>query len=455
MKIQTRTTILFTILTSMVFGILTFTVYYFSNKFVYNDFYKRLELRARISAKFTFEQGHVSIPAFKEIQKQYLEKLPNEESYVVKLSSEGIPLPPVPTVLPLNYLAAIRKANGPTIYNQEKFTHYAGLLYKTETGNYLVIESAMNSYGNDIITRLGYILLITLVVSVMVIYSVGSYLSRKTFRPFMYISNQMKMISDGNLDLRLEQQQGADEINELIKTFNMMLDRLSIAFEAQNNFVSNASHELRTPLTTIVAEADYALSRERPIKDYQESLQNIGLQAEKLQQLTKGLLSMAQIGFDGKKQHWEQFRLEELLFSVKANIDAIVENSHVVIHLPQLPANEEDIKIYGNQQLLKIALDNIVLNACKYSNNDTVLVKLNIINKKAFITVTDKGIGIPENEIKYIYDSFFRASNAVSFEGFGIGMSLSRNIIQMHRGEISLQSTLGEGTVVTITLSLL
>jgi len=79
MKIQTKTTILFTTLTAAVFVILAATVYYFFDQFAYNDFYKRLELRAKIAAKFSFEQGHVSTEAFKLIQKQYLERLPEEE----------------------------------------------------------------------------------------------------------------------------------------------------------------------------------------------------------------------------------------------------------------------------------------------------------------------------------------------------------------------------------------
>ena len=96
MTIQTKTTLLFTILTLTVFLVLTATVYYFSNQFAYKDFYKRLELRARIASKFTFEKDDTDTKSFKEIQTQYLEKLADEKTHVVKLSTNGRPAPPFP-----------------------------------------------------------------------------------------------------------------------------------------------------------------------------------------------------------------------------------------------------------------------------------------------------------------------------------------------------------------------
>jgi signal transduction histidine kinase len=454
MQIQTKTTILFTILTATVFGVLTFTVYYFSDKFIYTDFYKRLELRARIAAKFKFEEDHNSIQSFREIQRQYLERLPDEESFSVAYDANGTPGGNLPDKLPKSYLEDIHRAGGETVFFQDNFLHYAGLLYKDETGDFAVIESATNRYGNEIISRLGYILLITFIASVLLIYSVGLYFSRKTFQPFRYINRKVQAISDGNLALRLEQQEGSDEIAALIETFNTMLDRLSAAFEAQNNFVSNASHELRTPLTAIIAESDYALSRKREAQEYEQSLRNIGQQAEKLQKLTKGLLSLAQTAFDGKKQRWEKFRIDELLFSVKENVDTILIDNHVTVLFSQLPEDDEKMSRYGNSDLLRIALENIVLNACKYSNNGDVLLELKIEPSEAVITITDHGIGIPENEIKRIYDPFFRASNTASFEGYGIGMPLSNNIIRMHKGKIILDSKVDQGTTVTIILPL-
>lgn len=454
MKIQTKTTILFTVITATVFLALSITIYYFADKFAHNDFYKRIELRARISAKFRFEKDHISTEAFKEIEKQYLERLTDEKAFIVQVDNNGKIIPPSPKALPVSYLEKIAKANGATVFYQQKGRHFAGLLYKDETGNFLVIKSATNAYGNEVMMHLRYTLIITFVCAIATIFGVGLYFSRKTFQPFRNITSRVQEISEGNLHLRLEEQKGSDEISELIKTFNHMLDRLETAFETQNNFVSNASHELRTPLTTIVAEADYALARERTAEVYQQSLHNIVQQAEKLQHLTKGLLSLAQTSFDGKKQLWERVLLDQLIFDVKDNIDAIMPDNKIIVHLPELPADHNDISLSGNCDLLKIAIGNIVLNACKYSNNQAVTIQLNIYNREGIITITDTGIGIPASEIKHIYDPFFRASNTKGFEGYGIGMPLSGNIIKLHKGRIEVTSEIEKGTTVIIFLPL-
>ena len=451
MSIQTKTTLLFTALATAVFLVLMATVYYFSNQYAYNDFYKRLELRARISAKFSFEKDHVSTESFKQIQKEYLEKLQDEHSYIVQLNAKGDPLPPFPAGLPLRYLRAVAAASGNTVYHRDKFVHFAGLLYRDETGNFLVIESALNSYGNEIMTQLRNILIITLLLSVLLIYTTGLYFSRKTFAPFSDITSRVLAISEGNLHLRLQEKTGADELAGLINTFNKMLDRLETAFETQANFISNASHELRTPLTAIIAETDYVLSQERPPQVYVQSLGNIAAQAEKLQQLTKGLLSLAQTDFDGKKQLWESVRIDQLIFDVKENARAIFSNK-IVISMPALPENADDISITGNYSLLSIALGNIVLNACKYSGKAAVTVNLSIEGKLAIIKVTDSGIGIPANEIRHVFDPFFRASNTAEYEGYGIGMPLSQNIIRMHRGKILVHSGVNQGTTISVVL---
>jgi signal transduction histidine kinase len=456
MKIQTKTTILFTILTATIFLILNITVYFFINSFAQNDFSKRLELRARISAKFRFEHGDPSTQAFREIQKQYLEKLPGEEPFILDLDSttEKI-ISPVPKQIPPAFLRQIIQNDGATAFYQSRFRHFAGLLYKGKEGHHIVIKSATNQYGSEMMRHLRIIKLITLVCAVVLIYSVGLYFSKKTFKPIRDITNRAKEISEGNLHLRLEEEEGGtDEIAELTSTFNQMLNRLETAFETQNNFISNASHELRTPLTAIVGEADYALSKERTTEVYKQSLQQIILQAEKLQELIKGLLSLAKTGFDGKKQKWETIRLDQLLFDVKENCDAILPENKIQVVLDNLPADESLISIKGNYELLVMAIGNIAINACKYSDNKKVVMQLLLQKKQAEIIITDTGIGIPADEIKSIYNPFFRASNTQEYEGYGIGMPLSKNIIRLHKGAITVHSSVNVGTVVNITLPL-
>lgn len=453
MRIQTKTTILFTTLTAAFCVVLGFAVYYFSNKAANKDFDKRLELRARISAKFRFEQDHVSTESFREIQREYLEKLQDEKAYVFQFHpADSSFTPERPPEISRRFLDKIVKADGNTVFNQRKFRHYAGLLYHDETGDFIVIKSATNAYGEEVIHKMRNIMIITLLSSAVLIFIIGHYFAKRTFRPFRNINHKVKQINKNNLHLRLEETEGTDEIAELTRTFNKMIDRIEVAFETQNNFISNASHELRTPLTAIIAEADYALDRERDAEQYKQSIQQISTQATKLQHLIKGLLDLAQTGFDGKKLTWEEMRLDELLFEVKDSVDAIIPGNDVVVHLGRLPEDENRMYTRGTRDILKVAISNIVVNACKYSDNQRVEVHLAFDDAYGIITVKDKGIGIPEQDLRYIYDPFFRASNTSNYEGYGIGLPLSLNIIRLHKGKMEVSSKVGEGTTVRIRI---
>jgi signal transduction histidine kinase len=117
-----------------------------------------------------------------------------------------------------------------------------------------------------------------------------------------------------------------------------------------------------------------------------------------------------------------------------------------------MPENPTKLKVYGSKQLLSIAISNIINNACKYSNNKTVSVSIASSDEYVIIVIKDQGIGIPESEMPFIYDPFFRASNTHSFEGYGIGLPLTRNIVKIHNGQLVVSSMMDVGTTVQIKL---
>ncbi|MET0243332.1 MAG: HAMP domain-containing sensor histidine kinase, partial [Flavitalea sp.] len=243
-----------------------------------------------------------------------------------------------------------------------------------------------------------------------------------------------------------------DEISDLTRTFNDMLDRLETSFETQNNFLNKAAHELRTPLTAIIGEAELALSKARPSEDYINALKIISREADQLQHHTSSLLELAQAGYNSKEAFMSEIRLDELLFSVKRLIDFTEPQNKVEMNLDALPEAENMITIVGNINLLKLALANIIQNACKYSEQKKVSVTLTTNNSFCIIKVQDEGIGIPEKELKYIFDPFFRASNTQEFKGYGVGLPLAQKIIRLHRGNLDYSSRENFGTTVEISL---
>jgi signal transduction histidine kinase len=452
LKIQTQTALLFTVLTALLILFISFTTFYFISRFASNDFLKRLELRVRVAAKLRFEQNKLSTVTYQELRQQYLEVLPKEKEYLLTWDSVANTIEPKVSNLPKSFYYKIIEAEGKTIYIEKDKVHYAGILYHDDGKTYIVIKSAVNEYANRLLGTLLKAKIATFIVGVVLVFTVGIFFSRKTFQPLRQLISKVQDISAHNLHLRLKLKKGKDEMTELAHTFNTMLDRLQTAFETQNNFVSNASHELRTPLTTIMGEADIALKKARTNEEYRQSLQIILNEAGKLDHLTSSLLALAQSGFDGKKQRRTIVRMDELVCEVKEAIDELHPDNHVQLHFGELPPNEQQLSVEGNYHLLKLAITNIVVNACKYSNERAVQLSLYVVKDKINIRVVDEGIGIPAAELKYVFDPFYRASNTERFEGHGVGLPLARNIIRLHNGELQIKSEENKGTAVEIVL---
>lgn len=450
MTIRNKILILFTVLTvSIILLVVTFA-YYLVNRYSFEDFYKRLEIRAYIAARAELSTGEDST-TYAEIRREHLEKLPHEQEYILKTDSQGqVSIPASLHHLPGNFFAQIRLHGKATYRNKAIF--YEGVLYGNREEQYIVIVSASNDYGSQYMAGLRRVLLICLGITGVIVITAGLFFSRYILQPLRRVTIQMENIRAHNLHLRLDLPESKDEISQLASTYNNMLDRLETAFETQNNFVSNASHELGTPLTAIIGEAELALNKPRQEQEYRQSLQVILKQAERLEHITKSLLHLAQTGFDGKKTSLETIRTDELIFAVKTAIDLINPENKVEIDYALLPEDEDKLLVSGNQQLLQLALSNIVQNACKYSNNAPVSVALAATDKHNMIIIKDNGIGIPAQDLPFIYDPFFRASNTVGYKGYGIGLPLARNIIRLHGGNIIVNSSEQKGTEIRVLL---
>lgn len=451
MKIQTKITWLFTAITASILLFLSGFVYFFASRNAFEDFYKRLEIRAIIAGKAKLGLDKTNVSAYNEIRREHLERLPLEKEYFFDVDERtGRPSNAHIQGVPASFFARVM-ADKEAVY-RSKDLFYLGILYEQPGISHIVVVSAVNEFSQEYLFSLKKVMAIGFLVSVLVMLTVGILFSRQILKPVRNITNRVKDISSNNLHLRLEDTTGRDEISELSYTFNNMLDRLETSFESQNNFVSNASHELSTPLTAIIGEAELALSKRRNEEVYTASLRIVLNEAERLRHITTSLLSLAQTGFDGKKQQWEVLRADELVWAVKQSVDDINPDNHVYFDTSHLPEEERKLTTRGNMQMLILALSNVVLNACKYSDNKPVTIGVASTDDRVLIIVRDMGIGIPENELPYIFDPFFRASNVGYYKGYGIGLPLSRNIIRMHEGDIVVKSRAGEGCIIHISL---
>ena len=445
LKKQSRTVLLLLIPFLIVIFLFSVFIYFSVSNYSEKNFFKLLEARAYKVAKERLDEK------ITKSDPNSPEKLPHEKDFFIPIDNTLNIKEQVQKIgIPASFFESVINKKSAEFVS-EKYL-YKGIRYQSISGDYIVITAAENYFEINQADNLIRTLLFAILASFILILYIALYFSKNIFKPISEITEQVKEISSENLHLRLNDSNRSDELNELARTFNNMLDRIETSFETQNNFISNASHELRTPLTAIIGEADVVLTKPRANEEYVETLKIILQEADKLDNKTKALLFLAQTGFNGKVQKFDKVRIDQLLWDVKENLESLNPKSKIHLDMDLLPENPMKLKVNGNVQLLHLAFSNIISNGCKYSNFETVTVSIGASDDFVYIVIKDNGIGIPENEIKYIYDPFFRATNTKNFEGYGIGLPLTRNIIRMHKGTLLVTSIENKGTTVQITL---
>ena len=146
--------------------------------------------------------------------------------------------------------------------------------------------------------------------------------------------------------------------------------------------------------------------------------------------------------------------MDEILLSVKGNMDLINPENQIEIDLNDIPETAKELMIQGNEGLIKLAISNLLDNACKYSDNEKVIAKIITENQNLKLIISDQGIGIPPDELEKIRQPFYRAANVRTIQGFGFGLSLTHKIMKLHRGQVEINSESGRGTTVILIFPL-
>ncbi len=280
-------------------------------------------------------------------------------------------------------------------------------------------------------------------ITILVIIPVSVYISRRTFRPVKEIVNVAKSISANNLNGRIENQaEPEDPIGGLRDTLNQLFNRLEFEFSQISGFNNNASHQLMNPLTAMKTEIEFAMRRERTKQEYMDAFRVLDSQTEKMIAIVKKLLTLSKIKMEGEKN------------GSIINLSKIVEDSAGKDNKRILSEIEHSVFVKGDADLIAMVVGNLVENGLKYSDeNEKVVLALKRVNGTASIIVEDNGIGIPEEEREKVFTSFYRATNAEKYgiNGYGLGLSLAKTIINGFDGNIALTDNFPKGTRITVT----
>lgn len=282
----------------------------------------------------------------------------------------------------------------------------------------------------------------------------GFWLANGALSPVDRLTRAAERIGRGNLKERVEERRSQDEIGRLAATFNRMISRLEQAFERERRFTADASHELKTPLAVLRGDIEVALRRERAPEEYQRVLKSSLEEIARLTRLTDDLLTLARSDAGESVLSIEPVRLDQLAAEACAYIAPLANSAGVTL---SFEAPESAIDIEGDPKRLKQLLVNLLDNAIKYTpSGGQARLSLSVIESFALIEVSDTGRGIPSSALPNIFERFYRQTDArdARVTGFGLGLAISKWIIDAHGGSIEVDSKEGQGSHFTVRLPL-
>jgi len=341
---------------------------------------------------------------------------------------------------------ALEKKKATSVHNTEKTVYAAAPIQNDASeivGAVLLVASIEDIYTSvsEIEQKLITYTVITTLVMAVLVFAVSQVL----IDPLSSIVNVVQKMSDGHLDQRIDVN-GHDEFAKLGFTFNEMAEKLEKVDKTRQEFVSNVSHELKTPLSSIkVLSESILLQDDVPVHMYQEFLQDINSEVDRMTRVVNDLLQLVLLDQGGSGLNVETVGLNGMISGILKRLSPLAEQKDIKF----IYEDVRDVSLECDEMKLMSAISNLIDNAIKYtSNNGTVKIILDADHQNAFITVSDTGIGIKEEDLSKIFDRFYRVDKTRDREtgGTGLGLSITYSTVRLHNGSIRVTSKVNEGT---------
>lgn len=266
------------------------------------------------------------------------------------------------------------------------------------------------------------------------------------------LTSQIQKTTWKNLNNRIKGIKGEDEIGELSRSFNNLLDHLDGAFTREQQFIADMTHEMKTPLATLQSMFEVTLTRERDKSEYQKVLSDAIEETKRMSHTLTNILDLAWTETPNEQQKLQKCNLSDLLSELIELAKRMAEKKKIDVKY----SIAKEIFVLGNREKLARALLNLIDNAIKYTpQKGVVMLTLESEKDKAIIVVKDTGLGIEEEDIPHIFDRFYRGSKTSKVFGSGLGLAICKSIISLHSGHIHVKSKPGKGSEFDIVLPLL
>lgn len=384
MKAGHKISLLYSSITISTVVIIGVVFYFFSTNYTDSLYYRYLQEKAHLIGMERFEKDELDKTDYHRIVIEREHAIPTDQHIILNIKNKK-------TKKTLSYYLNKQQINKLATNRYVKFRYgdkvAVGIMYYDNEGIFAILLFSSNPYGEQISRTIRWTVLFVMLFSALLLYFISRLYAIK------------------------------------------MVDRIDHDYQTEKLFVNNASHEINNPLTAIQGECDITLMRERSAAEYRSSLERIDREVERVIRIMKQLLQFSH----ARRENTDKKNLEKIQMSMilKPFTEASIKLNII-----------KDFTIAAQEDLLLIALRNIINNARKYSNDRKVIITLN----RPEIQIRNRGIGIPQADLKHIFEPFFRATNTQTIKGQGIGLALAKQILEKYNAKIYVTSKEGECT---------
>lgn len=316
-------------------------------------------------------------------------------------------------------------------------------------GAIFFLEQNINTEINKDTRKIKEILIVLEPILFFFLIFIASKLTDKILKSIKGITQTANTIYVTDLSQKIPQPKYDDEIKDLVDSFNQMIQRLKSGVELLEQFNSDVSHELKTPLTVIKGEIELTLNKIREPKYYMASLSTIQSEAIQIQTIVDNLLMLTKYTKENIEQTFTSCSLDSILLETIHKYNNKLQEKNIKLHLKQF----ESLTMNGNALLLRTIFSNLIDNAIKYTPKDkNIFIFLYEKEEQIHFLIKDEGIGIAKEQLEKVMNRFYRvdASRNKKIKGFGLGLSIVKNSVELHNATIKIDSKIGKGTKIEI-----
>ncbi len=443
MKLKHRLALYSVVIFSIIILIVSTIIYFSFYTEMEKKEFKSLQNKTLLASIYYLEKDELPVLEHNNVQSQLIKTISRKNILIIDQNNKKYNGNMVDNKeITQQFIENIR--SNKTDFFASKDFFYNGIFYHDNQGDFVVITRESKQEFNEQMQSLLQILISVSLVGLIFIYLFSNFLGVIAYEPITKIIEQIKERDAKNFTEPLKLNKSYAEIEDLIKTYNHFIDRMAQTFNVQKNFIDYVSHELRTPITALLGTLEVTNHKKRTLEEYENVIVQLKQYTNDLQETLDQmmLLSGAKTSFE-----FSQIRIDEVVWQV---IENAILYHEARINVDLQVENNQLLTIQGNEKLLEVALNNLVSNAIKYSNNQPILVQFLEINHRLQIHISDLGIGILETDIKQIKQNFFRGKNTQDFQGKGIGLSMANIIFTLHQIDIEIVPNKPKGTIVKL-----